>query len=214
VSFDLILIALAITLEPIPLTGFILLLSSERGTRKGLGFLLGWLVTLVALVVVTLVFTGGKPPQPQTAPSTGILAAKILIGVLLLAFAWHYRRRPAKPPTTPNWMKRIDTMGFWSAVVLAFLLQPWALIAAGAATITAANVSNAATFVDAAVFCILATSSYFAMESYALLRPESARQRLDGLRQWLDNHRSEVIWILSFVVGLWLIGKSAYALAT
>src|SRR5271163_558039 len=158
-TFDLILIALAITLEPIPLTGFILLLSSEGGVKKGVGFLAGWVLTLVALVVVTLAFTGGKPPQPSTAPSTGILAAKILIGVALLVFAWHYRRRPAKPPTTPSWMKRIDSMGFWAAALLGFLLQPWGLIAAGAATITSLDLSNSASYVDAVVFCVLSTSS-------------------------------------------------------
>ena len=40
---NLVLIGLAISLEPFPLTAFILLLSSEKGTRKGLVFVLGWL---------------------------------------------------------------------------------------------------------------------------------------------------------------------------
>jgi hypothetical protein len=40
---DLLLIGLAITLEPFPVTGFILLLTAERGPIKGLAFILGWL---------------------------------------------------------------------------------------------------------------------------------------------------------------------------
>ena len=38
---DLLLLGLGITLEPFPLTAFILLLSTEKGTRKGLAWLTG-----------------------------------------------------------------------------------------------------------------------------------------------------------------------------
>jgi len=212
-TFDLILIALAITLEPIPLTGFILVLASNGGTKKGAGFIIGWLIVLVALVAVTLAFTGGKPPKPETAPSDGILAAKILIGAFLLVFAWHYRRRPERPHTTPKWMLRIDGMNFWAAMALGPILQPWGLIAAGAATITQADLSHTTSILDAIMFCILSTASLFVMEGYALVRPEAARARLDGLRQWMDDHRSGVIVVLSVVVGFWLIGKSIAALS-
>ena len=40
---NLLLIGLAITLEPFPLTAFILVLSAEKGIWKGLAFILGWL---------------------------------------------------------------------------------------------------------------------------------------------------------------------------
>ena len=43
---SLVLIGLAITLEPIPLTAFILILASEGGVRKGAAFIFGWLVSL------------------------------------------------------------------------------------------------------------------------------------------------------------------------
>jgi hypothetical protein len=41
VVLNLVLIGLGIALEPFPLTAFILLLSSRKGTRKGLAFILG-----------------------------------------------------------------------------------------------------------------------------------------------------------------------------
>ena len=40
---SLVLIGLAITLEPIPLTAFILILASKGGVRKGAAFIFGWL---------------------------------------------------------------------------------------------------------------------------------------------------------------------------
>ena len=54
VTLDLILIGLVITLEPIPLTAFVLILASERGTRQGAGFILGWLASLAAMIAITL----------------------------------------------------------------------------------------------------------------------------------------------------------------
>ncbi len=60
---DLLLIGLAITLEPFPLTAFILILSAEKGTRKGLAFILGWLACLVVVIAAVVLVTGGKPPS-------------------------------------------------------------------------------------------------------------------------------------------------------
>ena len=43
---DLVLIGLAITLDPLPLTAFLVVLPSKRGTVKGAAFVFGWLVSL------------------------------------------------------------------------------------------------------------------------------------------------------------------------
>ena len=67
--FELLPIALAITLEPIPLTAFTLVLGSERGTRKGAMFILGWMLSMAIVVALTLLATGNNPPRPHTAPS-------------------------------------------------------------------------------------------------------------------------------------------------
>src|ERR1700690_291822 len=104
--FELLLIGLVITLEPIPLTAFILVLASEGGVRKGAGFNFGWLVSLAIVVAATVLATGNKPPAPSTAPSLAALAVKMLIGVGLLLVAlrqWRRMGRPKKPKKTPKW---------------------------------------------------------------------------------------------------------------
>ena len=77
---DLFLIGLIVTVEPLPLSAMILLLAAERGLLKGLGFLLGWLLTLVGIVALTVAVTGGEPLIPKSAPSTAALAVKLLAG--------------------------------------------------------------------------------------------------------------------------------------
>jgi threonine/homoserine/homoserine lactone efflux protein len=131
VVLDLLLIGLGITLEPFPLTAFILILSAEKGTRKGLAFILGWLACLVVVIAAVILVTGGNPPQPNTAPSTAALAVKLALGVLLIGLAVRQWRRMGRPRKPPAWMARLDRLSPWTAAGLAAFLQPWALVAAG-----------------------------------------------------------------------------------
>ena len=90
---DLLLIGLAISFDPLPLTAFLVVLPSKGGVRKGAAFVFGWLACLAIVVAVTVVATGNKPPKPSTAPSLAALAVKIALGVGLLAIAVRQRRR-------------------------------------------------------------------------------------------------------------------------
>ena len=94
---DLVLIGLAMAFYPIALTIFILLLASRHGPRKGAGFIFGWLVALAVVAAATILATGDEPPASGTAPSTGILAVKIVLGLVLLAIAERQRRRIGQP---------------------------------------------------------------------------------------------------------------------
>jgi threonine/homoserine/homoserine lactone efflux protein len=212
VVLDLLLIGLGITLEPFPLTAFILILSAEKGTRKGLAFILGWLACLVVVIAAVILVTGGKPPQPNTAPSTAALAVKLALGVLLIGLAVRQWRRMGRPRKPPAWMARLDRLSPWTAAGLAAFLQPWALVAAGAATVTQAKLSHAADYLTLTLFCVLATSSFLYLELYASFRPATADARLKLLRTWLDTHRDQVIIGISLLLGFWLAGKSIYLL--
>lgn len=66
---DLMLIALAIALYPLPMMAFILVVSSPRGVWKGLAFLLAWLANLVAVIAIVLALTGGQPRRPGPRPA-------------------------------------------------------------------------------------------------------------------------------------------------
>jgi hypothetical protein len=217
VIFDLLLIALVIALEPIPLTAFILVLSAKGGVRKGAAFIFGWLLSLAIVVAVTVLATGNKPPQPSTAPSLAALAVKILIGVALILIAMRQRRRmgqPKKPKKPPKWQTGLDDMSPWFAIALGPLTQPWGLVAAGVATIVQAKLSSWESYIGLFLFCIVATSSYLGMEIYAGFRPEPARAFLARLRSWIDGHTDQAIIIGALVLGFWLVGKSIYSIVT
>jgi len=214
VVLDLLLIGLAITLEPFPLTAFILVLSADKGLMKGLAFIVGWLACLVVVIAVVLLATGNSPPKPQTAPSAGVLAVKLALGVVLVLIGARQWRRLGRPRKQPTWMSAVDRLSVWTIVGLAAFLQPWALVAAGAATVVGAKVASAGSYLALVLFCLLATASFLYLELSVAFRPATAGVRLQRLRAWLDTHQDQVIIAVCLLLGFWLAGKSIYLLVT
>jgi hypothetical protein len=216
VVLDLVLIGLAITLDPLPLTAFTVVLPSQRGVRKGAAFVFGWLVSLAIVVTVTVLATGNNPPKPNTAPSLAALAVKIAVGVLLVVVAIRHIRamRRKKPKKPPKWQAHVDTMSPWFAMGLAPALQPWALIGAGAATVVEAKLSSWQDYLTLVMFCVLASASYLAIEIYAGFRPGQGQAFLARFRTWIETHTDQVIISGSLILGFWLIAKSIYLIVT
>jgi hypothetical protein len=212
VVLDLLLIGLGITLEPFPLTAFILLLSAEKGTWKGLAFILGWLACLVAVIAAVILATGNNPPEPQSVPSTAALAVKLAVGVALILYALRKKRRMGRPRKPAAWMARLNRLSLLGAAGLAAFLQPWTLVAAGAAAVTEAKLATAGSFLALIFFCLLATSSYLYLELYATFAGAGADARLGRLREWLDTHQDQMIVAVFLLLGFWLAGKSIYLL--
>jgi hypothetical protein len=163
---DLLLIGLGITLVPFPLTAFVLILGARKGTWKGLAFILGWLACLVAVIAAVILATSNHPPKPQTVPSTAALVVKLGLGVVLILLAVRERRNRGRPRKRPAWMARIDRLSLWAAAGLAAFLQPWTLVAAGAATVMEAKLDAAGSFLALIIFCLLAGNSVYLLLSY------------------------------------------------
>ena len=211
---DLLLIGLGITLEPFPLTAFILVLSARKGIWKGLAFILGWLACLVTVIATVILATGNNPPRPQTVPTTAALAVKLALGLVLILIAVRQRRRMGRPRKPSAWMARLDQLSLLGAAGLAAFLQPWTLVAAGAATVVEAKLATAGSYLVLILFCLLATSSFLYLELYATLASAKAAARLERMRKWLDSHQDQVIIAICLLLGFWLAGKSIYLLVS
>jgi len=102
---NLMLIGLAVALDPLPLTAFLIVLPSARGTVKGAAFVFGWLVSLAIVVTITVLAAGNNPPRPATVPSLALRAIKIALGPVLVRIAIRHiraRRQPGRRRTRPG----------------------------------------------------------------------------------------------------------------
>ena len=214
---NLVLIGLAVALDPLPLTAFLIVLPSRRGVWLGAAFVFGWVVSLAVVVTVSVVATGNNPPKPETAPSLATLAVKIALGSALVVIAIRHRREmrtlPRKPKKPPKWQEHVDNMSPWFAMSLAPALQPWILIGAGVATVVEAKLSSWQSYLVLFLYCILASSTYLAMEIYSVFRPAKSQAFLASFRAWIDNHTDQAIVLGCLVLGLWLIANSLTLIA-
>ena len=214
---NLVVIGLAVALDPLPLTAFLVVLPSQRGVRKGAAFVFGWLVSLAIVVAISVLATGNNPPKPETVPSLAALAGKIALGVVLVVIAIRHRRgmrRPKKPKAPPKWQEHVDNMSPWFAMILAPTLQPWVLIGAGVATVVEAKLAGWQSFLALFLYCVLASSSYLALEIYAVVRPANSQALLARFRAWIDAHTDQAIIAGSLLIGLWLVANSIYLIVS
>ncbi|MGW7262166.1 GAP family protein [Streptomyces sp. NPDC054842] len=211
---DLVLIGTAITLGPLHNSAFILLLSSRHGVRKGLAFALSWLANLLVVIACVALLTGGHPPARHTSPSTAAIAVKLALGLALVLYGAHRRRKPPRPHGPPRWTAKIDDASLATAAGLAWLLQPWALVGAGAASAVNADLSTPTAWLTLIGYCLLATLSLIVMETYTLRAPSAANARLNALRSALEDHQDQLVVTLSLLLGLWLTAHSIYELVT
>ncbi|MEV6329184.1 GAP family protein [Streptomyces sp. NPDC051909] len=211
-TLDMILIGLAITLHPLPAMALILLLSGDRGVRKGLVFVLAWLACLVLVIACVLLFTGGDPPKKHSVPSTAAVAAKLAIGVGLILYGAYKHRKESRPREEPAWLGRLRNASSWSGAGMAVLLQPWGMVAAGAATVVNADLSQGLTWLTLMFYCLLSTSTLLAMELYATFRPARANARLQELMRAITTHQDQAVVVLSLALGFWLTGRAIFEL--
>ena len=211
---DLLLIGIGITLNPFPLLPFVLLLSGEKGTIKGLAYILGWLGCLVVIIVAVFLATGDNPPEPETVPSTAILIVKLALGIWLITIAMRKRRQIGQSHKAPAWMGALDHLSLLRCAGLAVFLQPWVMVAAGAATVAEAKLDAPGSYLVLMLFCLLATSSMLYLELYTTFARDEAAARLGQLRDWLTSHQDQVTIAVFLLLGLWLASESIRILVT
>lgn len=215
---DLVLIAVWCAIEPVPISGLLLTLASKDGRRSGVGFAVGWILSFGGVIALTLALTGGVPLATHSRPSVAVDVTKIILGAGMLVFSllfWrHATRRDRTIKATPRWHAWVDAITPVRAAFLAFLLQPWPLIAAGALTITQLDLQSASDVFSLLAFFFISSSVVLLCVGFTLLDESRAEPVLDRLRCWFDDHTAAIIATASAAVGLLLLGRGAAGVLT
>jgi threonine/homoserine/homoserine lactone efflux protein len=212
-------LAVGIAISPIPIIAAILMLLSPKAKGTSLGFLFGWLVGIIAAIVIFTLLSSVLA-QPADGPSTLASVIKIVLGALLLLLAVkQWRNRPAKgeQAALPKWMAAIDTMTPAKALVLGFLLaavNPKNLLMAASAglVVGGASLSLGQTIAVIAVFTVIAASTVLGPVIAYLAASAKMAEPLERLREWLVDNNAAIMAVLLLVIGVSVVGKGIASL--
>lgn len=208
-------LALGIAITPTAIIAAILMLLSPKAKSTSVGFLVGWLLGIIAAAVVFTLISSVIPTGDSNESKPIVGGVKIVLGVLLLLLAVRQvRSRPkdGTEPALPKWMSAIDTMTASRGLGLGLLLSavnPKNLLLGAAAglAIGSGGLSVSETVVSIAIFTIIAASTV-AIPVVAFLAASSKMAHpLEVLRKWLVHNNATVMTVLLLVIGVVLIGK-------
>lgn len=213
---DILPLALAVAISPIPIIAIVLTLGTPRARSNGIAFTLGWIAGLTIVGTVMLLVSSGNATQSSGAPATWTSVLKLLFGALFLALAVHsWRGRPKRGEDAemPRWMAAIDTFTLAKMLGLGALLsglnpKNLALTVAAAATIAQADISGGQQAGALVVFILIGSLTiltpvviYFAMGT-------EAKAILDELKGFMAAHNAAIMTVLFLVLGAKLIGEA------
>ena len=207
-------LAVGIAISPIPIIAAILMLLSPRAKSTSVGFLIGWLVGIIAAIVLFTLISS-IIPQDSGGPSPVSGVIKIILGLLLLVLAikqWRTRPAEGEQASMPKWMSAIDSMTAGKAFGLGFLLSavnPKNLLMAISAglIVGGAGLTVGQMAVVIIIFVLLAASTVLVPVVGYLIAAARLAGPLDKLREWLVDNNAVIMAVLLLVIGVAMIGK-------
>src|SRR5215831_7767271 len=119
-------LAVAIAVFPVPIIAVVLLLGSTRGRAKGGAFVLAWCAGIAAVGAVVLLVAGEADASEAGEPATWLNVVILGLGVVLLALAvkqWRGRPGADEKAPTPGWMQSVDQFTIAKAGAAGFALS-------------------------------------------------------------------------------------------
>ena len=192
--------ALAIAVNPVPIIAAVTLLASDHCKRNAAVFL-GSLVTVMLAVGVLTIFLIGKSSSSQQSASNGMAALQLLFGIVfLVTFVVQWRNK--QPDGDPGWLKMMDKAGFIVGVVLGLALTNYALLTAGTTAIRKSGLSVTNEAVALVFFVVLSASTVIAPLVIYLVSPAWAEDKLGRLKVWLTRHSRVILMVVFGLMGL------------
>lgn len=122
---QLIPLAMAIIISPLPIAAIIAVLLSPRARFNGTAFTLAGLAVVFAVTVVAALTTHSVGTQSETGDDTVVLVLGIVLSVGFLTLAvlsWRSRPAVGQPAKEPSWLSAIDSMSALQAAGLAAVM--------------------------------------------------------------------------------------------
>jgi threonine/homoserine/homoserine lactone efflux protein len=219
---DVLPLAVAIAIFPVPIIAAVLLVGSDRGLTKGAAFALAWAVGLAAVGAIVLWLADEAGASEDGEPATWASVLLLVLGILLLAYAfkqWRGRPREDEEPPTPRWMSAVDAFTPMKAAGTGFALSGLnpknvLLAAAAAAEIAEFALSTGEQIGVLAVFVLIASVGVLTPVVLALALGDRSREPLDRVREWMARNNAVIMAVLFVLIGAKLVGDAISGLSS
>ena len=206
--------AVAVALSPIPIIASVVLVSAPRGRVNGPAFVVGCASSAAVIGGVLLAVGVGSGTSDSGGPSTGASALKLILGVVLLGMAARqWRGRPAddEDPPMPKWMGALD--GFsplkaFAAGIVVTGLNPknLLLVVAGAAAVAGAGATVGEEVVAWAIFTLIAIVGVATPVVISFAMGDRSEELLQRLRKWMAHNSGVIMAVILLLIGVKLLG--------
>jgi hypothetical protein len=208
-------IAFGIVLATLPLMAVPLTLVARGAVRVLAWFLAGYAGGFIGLAGV-VILSADLLSFASADAARWTLGLRLLLGIALLALAWHkWRGRPrlGEEPAPPGWVKLLDSLGSPSAAGLGLALvvlnpKNALLVASGGLAIAAATPAPAAQALALVVFSLVSCLGVAAPLVLWLLLGDRVRPPLGRLRGLLVRYDAQILTVVLAALGLVVIVRS------
>ncbi len=209
-------VAVAITVNPVPIIAALLMTATRRPVLNGLTYvvvlalIMAVLGTVVLLLFHDAAFTSGGDVAYL------IRVAWLLVGLgFLAAFLVLWLRKPAPDAGEhePRWMRIITAMGPGGAAGVGLLLVNYEMQAPAMMDILGGDLSRADAFVALAVFVAVACSIPVAIVLASIAARRRVALAMLRAKAWLTVHQRPILLILFGAIGTIYTTKGIVVLA-
>jgi hypothetical protein len=199
---SLIVPALLIAVNPVPILVAVTLLMSDQGRRNEAVFVATLAAVMLADGLLTLFLLGDASSSAQQSATTGAAALQTAFGLGFLAIAVSQWRSDPTKAGTPGWMRMMDKAGLGAALVLGVSLTNYALLTAGTGKIHESDLPSGQQVAGLLFFMIVALSTVVVPLVLILVRHAWAEAQLGRLKGWLTLHNRTLLIAVFGAMGL------------
>lgn len=205
---DLVPLAAAVALSPIPMVAVALILGGPRARTAGPAFALGWIAGLVAVSAVVVVLLAGR-----SAAETAVAWLMVAIGtafVVVAVWQWQQRPRHGERPGIPGWLAMVDAASPRKATFLGAALsganpKNQAMTLAASASIAHAQLAPAATVGLISIFVALGSVTIVGAVLLYLLDAARAAPPLARFKNRIIAHNAVIVTVVLLLAGAILL---------
>ncbi|HEY6508220.1 MAG TPA: GAP family protein [Vicinamibacterales bacterium] len=216
---NILLLAVAVAVFPVPIIAVVLLLMTPRGVVNGVAFVVGWLVGLTAVGVVAIVLAP-EASESDGAPAPWVSLVLLALGIAAVGLAvrqWRGRPRGDEKATAPAWMSAIQTFtprkSLGTGVVLSGANPKNALLGlAAAAEIAQTGIPVGEQAVAYGVFVVIATVGVAVPVVVTVAKGDAAASMLERVETWMVRNSAVIMTILMLLIGAKLVGDAIVGL--